>query len=244
MKRTDFIEMCKVELTAGGTIPLYLGENEINRVIDSAKRFFSKSVQDAVARLQFVIKKDTFKNPDFKRNKTLKLPCEVQSVDGFKEIRGYSSYIGPDISPERMMASELYTMGINQSFDLVMMASTQSFYDISKSFMLDEISYSFNINTKELVVTGRTPRFDVLLSTWTNIAEEKLFDDYWFQRYVSCMLRKSQVNILGFFDGGPNLPGGQKLDIDRMESNANDELENILEKLKGLDPPNWFMLVH
>lgn len=242
MTRSQLIQNCKTELTGGGAYPMYIMPPEIDRVINESIAFFNQNVQDSVSRTQFVVKKEIFECPEFKKNKKLVLPDSVQSVDGVKELRGYSSFIGPDISPERLMASELFLMSVNNQFDMVMLAASQSYYDLSKAFMLDQIAYEFNINTKELTITGRQPYYDVLLSTWSSIADEKLFDNYWFRRYVSCMLMKSQCNFLGRYADGPNLPNGQRMNIDRMQQNANDELEKIIEKLQALDPPDWFIL--
>lgn len=165
MTEAELIEEITTEITAGGVLPFLLGESEVKRAIKSSKRFFYNNHREATQRFGFVIQQSVFEECEFRSNKRLILPDNIISVDEVKEIKNHQSFYGMGISPDKALASQLSIFSINGTYDIVMRAAAESYYDLSKSYMLDKISYEFNVNDHSLVITGRTPKYDVFVNT-------------------------------------------------------------------------------
>lgn len=238
--RAELISEINSEVTVGGQLPCYLNEQELNRIINHAILFFRESHKNATQRLSWIIKKEFFQSPAFAKSRKLILPDNIISVDGLKEIRNtfQIQYASQDTS--KMVASEMYLSSITGSYDLVMRAALQQYQNIAEAQYLSEIQYNFNRNDKSLVVTGRTPIYDVLVSTWANVEDNKLFNDIWFIRYCVAQAKLSIVRLLSLMEF--SLPGNVKLAHARFEQEGNDEIQRIEEKIKKLNPPCWIMM--
>ena len=175
--RTQFINEINTLITVGGKLPCYLNEDILNIIINQAILFFRESHRNATQRLSWIIKKEFFQTPAFVRSRKLILPDNIISVDGFKEVKNTFQIQYPSQDASKMVATEMYLSSITNSYDLVMKAALEAYQNIAEAQYLSEIQYNFNKNDKSLVVTGRTPMHDVLISTWANVEDNKLFND-------------------------------------------------------------------
>lgn len=243
MRRDQFIEQLITEVSVGGLLPSekFLNEKEINRIIDQAKRYFYLYYKTAVKPYGFVIPRSVFQTDAFKRNRTLILPDEIIAVEDCKELKARLHLYSDASIAEGLLTSQLYLQSVSNSYDLVMRAAYEQYYDIAKSYMLEKITYNFNKLEHVLTLQGRNPEYDVWIQTSTMICENELFEDYWFTRYCSAMTKKSLSNVLLFLGDGFSLPNGAKFSVDNFNEQANEELEKIEEKLKELDPPDWLI---
>jgi len=238
--RSDLIAEINSEVTVGGQLPCYLNEQELNRIINQSILFFRESHKNATQRFSWIIKKEFFQSPAFAKSRKLILPDNIISVDGFKEIRNtfQIQYASQDTS--KMVASEMYLSSITGSYDLVMKAALEVYQNIAEAQCVSDIQYNFNKNDKSLVVTGRTPLYDVLISTWAIVEDNKLFNDYWFIRYCVAQAKLSVVRLLSIIDF--SLPGNVKLAHAKFEQEGNDEIQRIEQKIKKLNPPSWMII--
>lgn len=243
MRRSEFINQLMTEVSVGGLLPSekFITEKEIDRIITQAKKYFYLYYKTAVKPYGFVIPRSVFETDAFKKYRTLILPDEIIAVEDCKELKARLHLYSDAAVAEGLLTSQLYLQSVNNSYDLVMRAAYEQYYDIAKSYMLEKISYNFNKLEHVLTLQGRNPQYDVWIQTSVMICENELFEDYWFTRYCSAMMKKSLSNVLLFLGDGFSLPNGAKFSVDNFNEQADQELERIDEKLKELDPADWFL---
>jgi hypothetical protein len=243
MTRQEFIQLIKDELTMSCALPYAIPEQEFNRIIDQALRWAYINYQYAVENHYFVVKKDVWMSKEFKKTRSVQLPDCVVSVTEVKEIKGSSklSYFGADFSAEKMIAQEIYLSPFNAD-DMVMRTAYESYWDLSRAFFLERIAYDFNHNTRRLVILGRDPSLDVFIQCYIKIAEDKMFDDWTFQRYCTAQAKISLGRILTMFTY--TLPGGVSINGDAIKDEGKDELKDLLDKIDSENSPNWFYIFH
>lgn len=243
MTRLEFIQLIKDELTVACALPYSIPENEFNRIINQALRWAKINYQYAVETHYFIVKKHIWDSKEFKSSRSIQLPDCVVSIYEVKEIKGTSrvSYFGADLSTEKMIAQEIYLSPFNGD-ELVMRTAYESYWDLSKSFFLERIAYDFNHNTKKLYILGRDPKTDVFLQAYISIPEDKLFEDWTFQRYCAAQAKISLGRILTMFQY--NLPGGISINGDDIKNDGKEELTELLQKIDDENSPNWFFIFH
>jgi hypothetical protein len=243
MTRSELIEMVKDELTGSCALPYAIPEREFERIIKQALNWFYLNYQYAVETQYYVIPKQEFAVAEFKKSRSVLLPDCVISVFEVKEINGGGRLgtIDRDFSDNRLIAAELFLSPF-QSDDLVLRTAQYSYWDLTQAFFLERISYDYNQNTKRMKILGRDPKKNVFIQTLVKIEESKLYDDWMFQRYVTCQAKISLGRILGFFQY--NLPGGITVNADSIKEEGKEELEKILEKIDTDSTTDWFYIFH
>lgn len=243
MTRLELIMEIKDELKGTCALPYSVNSKEIERIIDQAKRWFYREYRQAVESKYFVIPKEHFQKAEFKNNMQIQMPDCVVSIYECKEITGGTmmGFMDRDFTDNKLIAAEMMLSAVD-SDRMVMSVAQMSFWDLSRAFILEHVSYDYNRNTQRLTIKGRTPRRNLFLRTYIEIPEEDLFEDWLFIRYCTAMAKKSLGRILGFFEY--NLPGGVSINYDAIKSEGEDELEQIIEQIREEDPPDWFMIMH
>ena len=102
--------------------------------------------------------------------------------------------------------------------------------------------FDFNFNTHRLKILGRDPKKNLFLQTYVTIEESKLYDDWYFQRWVTAQSKLSLARILGFFTF--NLPGGVAINAGDMKAEGEAELEMLKTKIDEENSPDWFYQFH
>ena len=243
MTRGELIEMVTGEITASGSLPYSIPERESNRIIDQALNWFWVNYGPAVETQFYVIQKDWFNDPEFKKTRSLLLPDCVVSVFEVKEMMGGGRLgsVDADFSDNRLIASELFLSPF-QSDDLVLRTAQYSYWDLTQAFILERIGYDYNRNTHRLKIVGRDPKKNVFIQTYAKIEENKLYDDWFFQRYVIAQAKISLGRILGTFKF--NLPGGIEVDASGIKDEGNEELKEVKQRIDDENSPDWFFLFH
>jgi len=244
MTKQELIQEVKDELTGSCALPYSIPPREFERIIRLAKSWFRINYQYAVETQYYVLPlASTFNNSEFKNTRSIKLPDCVVSVFEVKEIKGWSkvTMFGADFSAEKMIAQELYLSPF-QAEDLVLRTAYESYMDLSKAFFIERISYDFNHNSQKLKILGRDPKHDVFLQTYVDIAEEKLFDDYQFRRWVAADAKVSLGKILGMFSY--QLPGGVAINADNLVSEGKEEKELIKQEIQDENSPDFMFVFH
>lgn len=231
------------EITASGSLPYSIPEREANRIIDQALNWFYVNYGPAVETQYYVIGKDWFKQPEFKKTRSVLLPDCVVTVFEVKEITGGGRLgtVDRDFADNRLIASELFLSPF-QSDDLVLRTAQYSYWDLTKAFILERIGFDYNRNTHRLKIVGRDPKRNVFLQTYAKIEESKLYDDWFFQRYIIAQAKISLGRILGTFKF--NLPGGIEVDASGIKDEGNEELKEIKQRIDDENSPDWFFLFH
>lgn len=243
MTRGELIEMVTGEITASGSLPYSIPEREANRIIDQAMNWFHANYGPAVETQYYVIEKKWFSDPEFRKTRSILLPDCVVSVFEVKEMNGGGRLgtIDKDFSDNRLIAAELFLSPF-QSDDLVLRTAQYSYWDLTQAFILERISFDYNRNTHRLKILGRDPKKNVFIQTYAKIEENKLYDDWFFQRYVTAMAKISLARILGTFKF--NLVGGIAVDADGIKEEGKTELDEIKQRIDDENSPDWFFIFH
>jgi hypothetical protein len=243
MTRGELMQMVNDEITSSGALPYSLPERELERIIKQALNWFYINYQYAVETQYYVIEKKWFQEAEFKKSRSVMLPDCVISVYECKEITGGGRLgtIDRDFSDNRLLAAEIYLAPF-ASDDLVLRTAQYAYWDLTKAYILDRVSYDFNQNTHRLKIIGRNPKKNLFLETYVKIEENRLYDDWNFQRYVTATAKMSLANILGFFQF--NLPGGIQVSGDAMKSDGKEELDAIKQRIDDENAPDWLFIYH
>jgi hypothetical protein len=241
MTRSELIQMVNDEITGSGALPYSVPAQEIERIINQSLSWFYINYQYSVETQYYVIEKKWFSDPEFKKTRSILLPDCVVSVFECKEITGGGRLgtIDRDFSDNRLLAAEIYLAPF-ASDDLVLRTAQYSYWDLTKAFILERVRYDFNTNTHRLKIQGRDPKKNLFIQTYVKIEENKLYDDWNFQRWVTANAKMSLGRILGFFTF--NLPGGIAVDGSKMSDEGKEEIEMLKTKIDEENVPDWFMI--
>jgi hypothetical protein len=243
MTRAELIQIVNDEITGSGALPYSVPERESERIINQALIWFYQNYQYAVETQYYVIEKRWFSDPEFKKTRSILLPDCVVSIFECSEISGGGRLgtIDRDFSDNRLLAAEIYLAPF-ASDDLVLRTAQYSYWDLTKAFILERVRFDYNLNTHRLKILGRDPKKNLFLQAYVKIDESKLYDDWYFQRWVTAQSKVSLARILGFFTF--NLPGGVTINADNIKEEGTTELEEIKQKIDDENSPDWFFQFH
>lgn len=235
--------MVNNEITGSCSLPYSVPEREMERIITQALNWFYVNYGASVEMQYYVIPKQWWYDPEFKKTRSVLLPDCVITVTEVKEMNGGGRLgtVDADFYDNRLLAAELFLSPF-ASDDLVLRAAQYSYWDLTQAFLLERVSFDWNRNTKRLKIIGRNPKRDVALQTYVKIEENKLYDDWFFQRWVTAQAKISLGRILGFFTF--NLPGGVQVNADTIKEEGKEELEEIKQRIDDENSPDWFYIFH
>lgn len=215
----------------------------MERIITQALNWFYVNYGPSVETQYYVIPKFWWSDAEFKKTRSVLLPDCVITVTEVKEMNGGGRLgtVDADFYDNRLLAAELFLSPF-ASDDLVLRAAQYSYWDLTQAFLLERVSFDWNRNTKRLKIIGRNPKRDVALQTYVKIEENKLYDDWFFQRWVTSQAKISLGRILGFFTF--NLPGGVQVNADTIKEEGKEELEEIKQRIDDENSPDWFYIFH
>ena len=241
MTKQELVAMVQRELDSSFALPSQLQPSEIERIIDHSAIWFYENYSEAVETQYYVMQSGEFQRPEFVSTRTITMPECVVSVFEVKEISGAGliGSIDRDFADNKLVASEIYLSPFTGD-GLVFRTAQYQFFDLTRSFFLEWIRYDFNRRTKKLKILGRDPAKDVFFNTYVKIPDDKLFEDYYFIRYVTAKSKVSLGRQLGFFDY--NLMGGIKVNAQDIKAEGVEEVEKIEQTINEQTPPDYFMI--
>ena len=243
MTRAELIQLVNDEITASGALPYSVPERESERIVTQALNWFYVNYGPSVETQYYIIEKRWFSDPEFKKTRSILLPDCVITVHECKEVSGAGRLgtIDRDFSDNRLLAAEIYLAPF-ASDDLVLRTAQYSYWDLTKAFILERVRFDFNRNTHRLKITGRDPKKNLFIDTLVKIEENKLYEDWFFQRWCVAQSRISLGNLLGFFQF--NLPGGIQVSGDALREQGKEELDEIKQRIDDENSPDWFYIFH
>lgn len=242
MTEEELIQDIQDEITFSGMLPYSLPKKEISRLISIDERFFYDNWRYAVETRYLLLPFEIFKSSSFIKKREIILPDCIQFVTDAREAKGGSlfSSINSDFSDQKFIGSEILLtpfMGESLMYRTILF----SFLDLTKSFVLESISYDYNKNTKTFIVIGRNPSTSVVLTVLKKIERNKLFEDELFQRYIRAHCKIRLTEMLNVFDFP--LPGDVKINYQTLLQQAEKEMESIKNMMKSENTPDW-MIIH
>jgi hypothetical protein len=237
--KQELVETVQRELDASFALPSQLQPSEIERLIDQTSVWFYENYREAVEMQYYIMAVGEFRRPEFLTTRTVTMPECVVSVFEVKEITGAGllGTIDRDFADNKLVASEIYLSPFTGD-GLVFRTAQYQFFDLTRAFFLEWIRYDFNRRTRKVKILGREPRQDVFFNTYVKIPEDKLYEDYYFFRYVTAKSKISLGRMLSFFDY--NLMGGIKVNASDIKAEGEAEVEKIEQEIKDQDSADYF----
>ena len=239
MTKQELIDIVARELDVSFALPSQLQPSEIERIIDQTSIWFYENYREAVEMQYYIMRTEEFRRPEFKQTRTITMPECVVSVFECKEISG-AGLIGTvdrDFADNKLIASEIYLSPFTGD-SLVFRTAQYQFFDLTRAFFLEWIRYDFNRRTRKLKILGRDPAKDVFFNTYVKIPDDKLYEDYYFIRYVTAKAKVALGRMLSFFDY--NLMGGIKVNASDIKTEGESEIEKIEQEIKDQDTADYF----
>jgi hypothetical protein len=239
MTKQELIDIVARELDVSFALPSQLQPSEIERIIDQTSIWFYENYREAVEMQYYIMRTEEFRRPEFKQTRTITMPECVVSVFECKEISG-AGLIGTvdrDFADNKLIASEIYLSPFTGD-SLVFRTAQYQFFDLTRAFFLEWIRYDFNRRTRKLKILGRDPAKDVFFNTYVKIPDDKLYEDYYFIRYVTAKAKVALGRMLSFFDY--NLMGGIKVNASDIKTEGDSEIEKIEQEIKDQDTADYF----
>lgn len=239
MTKAELVDMVQRELDVSFALPSQLQPTEIERIIDQTSLWFYENYREAVEMQYYIMRKEEFKKPEWFRSRTVTMPDCVISVFEVKEITGAGllGNIDKDFGDNKLIASEIYLSPFTGD-SLVFRTAQYQFFDLTRAFFLEWIRYDYNRRTKKCKILGRDPAKDVFFNTYVKIPEDKLYEDYYFMRYVTAKSKVALGRMLSFFDY--NLMGGIKINAADIKTEGESEIEKIETEIKDQDSADYF----
>ena len=243
MTRDELIGKVLAEITVSGSLPNLVKPEEVLRIIEKESIYFYNQYVDATSKDYLVIKLTTFQCAEFKRSRTLILPDCVEGVSQCQEISGWGRFgtIDRDFAEARLLASEIFLTSFSGD-DLVIRTAQAAYFDLARAYIKDAIRYEYNKNTRKLKILGGDPFYDVLLTVYNKIPQDRLYDDHTFQDWIIANSKLSFARLVGTFNLA--LPGNVTINGESMRAEAEAKIVELKEYMKGLDPPNYFQFFH
>jgi hypothetical protein len=241
--REELFQTVNDEITVSGSLPYSIPAKELERLLAQAENWFYVNYGPSVETTYYVLPRNLFASSEWKATRSVALPDCVVSIQDVRDFTGGGilGTVDQDFSDNRLIASELFLSPF-QSDDLVLRTAQYSYWDLTKAFILERYAFDFNRNTKRLKILGRDPKKNVFILCYTKIEPYKLYDDWFFQRYMTAQAKMSLGRLLGTFTF--NLPGGIAVDASSLKDEGKEELEQIKQQIDDENAPDWFYIFH
>lgn len=243
MTLQEFSVQISRDITSSCILPATVPPKEIERITNQQKKWFYDNYDEAVEDCTFIIPKSDFQTAAFKKYREFKMPENVYAItQAPTEIKGHNLYLltkDADLSADRLWASQIYMSPLNGD-ELVMRVAQYHFFDLTQAMTVSTIAFSYNNLTQKLKIIGRDPAYDVYIRVASKIPEEKLFDDYYFQRWVTAKAKISLASILGRYNF--NLIGEVSINYADIKDEGKEEIDTIKEEIQGKQTADFIML--
>lgn len=241
-----FINYCINSITEDGLLPFSLPVKAFPRIIRDSASWFYRECSDATIEKWYGIKRHDLEE-DLSKNKTIRLPDDIESVMEIKQVNATHSFatLARFMREPIMFASTMNMLGSGGSAmqglgnpyrmtdrDIAFEECFTRMYEYSllKTLLLKGVRFDFNPFSKELNLLGRVDT-DIVLSTLTRIPLCKLYNDVRFRQYVCANAIKRIKKIVGMFDF--QYPGDVKINFDELESEGKERVKEIEEEIKS-----------
>lgn len=260
------IKIINDDLTIGCQLPFTVPKKELARIISMAKEYFYKIYEDSVEEMYIALPASAWSESSFKgginnsENNSLSktntqnsrgvvtMPPTVFSVNAVFEINGFSGEDGGfynrsfsngdiDFTIGKFIFSDSYGGALGAE-NLMAYVINSKFVDNARQILLPQISYSYNRLTRKFRFQGKLPKHACIFQIYNTISDCSLFQDEIFIRYCTAKAKIQLARILGTFQF--NLPGNISINFDLIASEGKDELDSIIEEIKGDEGVDYF----
>ena len=243
MERKELIREILDEVTFSGAIPVSPPEREIERQIELAKEYFYSFYYRALQRGGFTLPRSILENSEYQRTRKVYIEepkCVRYVVAIVPQGYGITDFWKPEFSLDKFLLPA-FKGRIRIGEQLVHVVQWFHFIDVTRTLVRRTIRFSWNYNEKSLYIMGYMID-DMFVECYTEIPEEKLFDDWLFRRYVANKVKIRYADMLNFMS--VKLPGNITLNTGALKEEATRELEMIENKIKDRSRPLFIITSH
>lgn len=252
----DFIRAVQVEVTQSCALPLAVPIERIPALIVQAARFFWQNDDLSSFNRIYMIPYSEFCHQNV-FNKIVKLPPQIISVQGCYRTNVRTGVLG-DFSLERMMLSSYSlfagwgaqgngTPGFNYGATIggagyALTEVVANLYEIStyEQVLCPTLTYDYNPFSNVLTVLGDMKHSNILIDVWQRVKIQDLYKNYYFFRFVVCLVKRALYTIYGTFEF--KLPGGVTINYDHFKEEADSEIDEIKEWIDKNHSSNFFFM--
>jgi len=242
MTKKELVKEVQDALTSSCALPYSPPDAEIERIIGVEMKWLFREYRTLWQDQIYILNKKYYQTQEWRNTRTFQMPECVVGLKTVWEMTQGNRVFGindPDLNFDRLMASDLYLTPL--SSDQIAYRTIQwSFWDLARAFNLRDINHSFNLNTKRLVITGRTPVESLFVLSMIEIPHEDAYDDPLVQKWMIAQGKRSLARILGAFNY--TLLGNITINFEQFRTEGNEELAELKEKIKTDDVPDWFIM--
>ena len=233
MTINELIEEVQNALTASCSLPYSPPPAEIERIVKLEMRYLLREYRSLWQDQIYIINKRYYSTPEWKSTRTYQMPECVVGIKKVVENTQGNRVFGindPDLNFDRLMASDLYLTPL--SSDQITYRTIQwSFWDLARSFNLKDINHSFNLNTRRLVITGRTPVESLMVLALVKIPDEDCYEDPIVLKWMIAQGKRSLAKILGAFNY--QLLGNITINYQMYKEEGDAELQELKDYIRG-----------
>lgn len=240
MTRNSFINKIKRRIDRNQSLPVTLGNDEIEDIIIDAKNWFYDNYNDSCHEFITLVPIDVFNTEHFKVNRWIEFDDCVYSVYDVLENKNF-------VYSERFIGGTGYiqhriinTMYYTKTYDIITYVANLAYESVLSNLNDNYISFSWDKNSRRIHFLGHTPRTDLIIRGYKKIDETALFEDNLFSKYVEGEARIAIGEILSTYDF--SLPGGVTLNADTYISRGESMIEQVKEDVNDLIKPDWFFV--
>jgi len=255
------------DLTIACQVPFTVPKKELAHIIKRAKDYFYKIYEDSVEEMYIALPATAWQEKTFDKGINLdkttttlsknnvnntrgivKMPPTVWAVNNVYEIGGFDGEDGGfgsrsfsagdvDFSIDKFIYSDVYGAGIG-SENLMYYVINEKYIDNARQVLQAQISYTYNRLTKKFRFQGQLPKGPCIFQVYNTIPDCDLFQDEAFIRYCCGRAKQQLSRIVGTFQF--NLPGNITINYDLISTEGTDEVNQIIEEIKGDEGVDYF----
>jgi hypothetical protein len=253
----ELIDVVQGELTISCALPKLLPDLEIRRIIENkAAPWFYQNYYYAVQKIYYYIDKRAFHTDEFTKYRYITLPCEIQTISWIYETRDRSLFnvginapnlsINLGVTNQPYLSSYVTTIGELGVYKTVL----DSFSDMLDILSKYTVKFQYNQmnNRLNILSGGNNTLSDVghhyesmILEAYANVENEALFADPMFVMYVTGLAKQQLGALMTRYNF--NLPGGIQYNGDSLISEGKEEMQRVIDEIKGQSNSAWFVMV-
>lgn len=242
-----FMQQVSAEVTQSCALPMAVPLERIPAFILQAARWFWQNDDWSVEERMYAIPNSEICKGQGKGqglNKIIQMPPQIQAVFGVYKIQSGLKYgaMG-DFSIERMMMSSYSMfggvgtvggggfMGNPMGYSLTDMTMAMYEVDTFDQALNPPLTFNYNMFSNKLVLLGALGGSDLLIQTYIRCRIQDLYKNYYFFRFVVCLVKQSLSTIYGTYEF--KFPGGVTINYSNFSDAAQTEMDSIKEEIKS-----------
>ena len=253
----ELIDTVQGELTISCALPKLLPDLEIRRIVENkAAPWFYQNYYYAVQKIYYYIDKRAFNTEEFTKYRYITLPCEIQTITWIYEARDTSMFsIGinaPNLSINLGVSNQPYLSSYTTTIGELGVYKTilDSFSDMLNTLSKHTVKFQYNQmnNRLNILSGGNNTTSDVghhyesmILEAYANVENEALFADPMFVTYVTGLAKQQLGNLMTRYNF--TLPGGIQYNGDSLISEGKEEVQRVIDEIKGQSNSSFFIMV-